>query len=123
MSSVPRPKPEKNVSADAKNATTQMISVIIVKKCVSGPWLEFHYLQGNRLGFTIWQSCTHTLYSIYQMSTIKPSSLLTIALLADAAVSGTVALLQVSASSFLSGLLSLPQSLIFESGVFLLAYT
>ena len=57
------------------------------------------------------------------MSTIKPSSLLKIALLADAVVSGAVALLQVSASSFLSGFLSVPQPLIFETGVFLVAYT
>lgn len=57
------------------------------------------------------------------MSTVQPSPLLKKALAADAAVSGSVAILQVLASSSLSGLLLLPQPLLFESGLFLVAYT
>jgi hypothetical protein len=57
------------------------------------------------------------------MLTIQPSSLLKKALIADAVVSGGTALLQIAESTFLSGLLSLPQALIFESGLFLVAYT
>jgi hypothetical protein len=57
------------------------------------------------------------------MSTIQPSSLLKKALIADAVVTGGVALLQVADSTFLSGLLSLPEPLVFESGLFLVAYT
>ncbi|MBC8086532.1 MAG: hypothetical protein H7Z40_04660 [Phycisphaerae bacterium] len=57
------------------------------------------------------------------MLMVQSSSLLKKALAADAVVSGGVALLQVVASASLSGLLMLPQALLFESGLFLVAYT
>ena len=53
---------------------------------------------------------------------IHPSPLLKNVLYADAAVSGAVALLQLAASDLLAGLLALPVALLFETGVFLVAY-
>lgn len=57
------------------------------------------------------------------MRAISPSPLLRTAFLADAAVSGTAALLQVAAPSALRDALHLPSVLLFESGIFLVAYT
>lgn len=57
------------------------------------------------------------------MKTVLPSSLLKLALAADAVVSGAVAVLQVLAANWLAELLQLPRSLLLETGVFLLAYT
>ena len=56
------------------------------------------------------------------MHTIHPSRLLKVALLADALVSGAVALLQLLAGKLLAGLLALPAVLLLESGVFLVGY-
>jgi hypothetical protein len=57
------------------------------------------------------------------MTLVHPSPLLRRALWADATVSGAVALLQVAAAAPLAALLQLPQALLFESGLFLVAYT
>lgn len=57
------------------------------------------------------------------MSIVQPSPLLKKALMADAVVSGSAAVLQIAASTRLSDLLVFPQWLLFESGVFLVAYT
>jgi hypothetical protein len=54
---------------------------------------------------------------------VIPSPLLRTALVADAVVSGGVAVLQLTAASWLSDLLSLPRTLLVESGAFLVAYT
>ncbi|MBC7897360.1 MAG: hypothetical protein H7066_18225 [Cytophagaceae bacterium] len=56
------------------------------------------------------------------MRTIIPSSLLRTALLADAAASGLVGLLQVIAAAWLSRLTNFPQGLVLATGLFLLAY-
>ena len=56
------------------------------------------------------------------MKTILPSRLLKSVLLADAAVSGAVALLQLSAPTWLADFLELPRALILETGVFLVAF-
>jgi hypothetical protein len=53
---------------------------------------------------------------------IRPSRLLQLALSADAAVSGGVGLLQLAASAWLSQLLQLPQTLLTETGAFLIVY-
>ncbi len=57
------------------------------------------------------------------MRTIHPSPLLRTALLADAVVSGAVAIIQLAATDWLSGFLQLPRTLLFETGVFLVVYT
>jgi hypothetical protein len=57
------------------------------------------------------------------MNTIIPSRLLKLALISDAVVSGAVALLQLLAAAELSKWLNLPQSLLVETGMFLVAYT
>jgi hypothetical protein len=54
---------------------------------------------------------------------VLPSRLLRIALVVDAVVTGAVALQQVTMTSMLSSLLSLPRGLILETGIFLVAYT
>lgn len=56
------------------------------------------------------------------MNTIHPSPLLRNALLADAAASGAVAALQLAAGATLAPLLQLPQPLLLETGLFLVAY-
>jgi hypothetical protein len=56
------------------------------------------------------------------MQTIHPSRFLKVALFADAAVSGAVALLQLLAGKLLAGLLALPAVLLLESGVFMVVY-
>lgn len=55
-------------------------------------------------------------------SSIRPSPLLTGALWLDIAASGPVALAQVLAADRLAPLLNLPQALLFESGLVMLAY-
>lgn len=57
------------------------------------------------------------------MRTVYPSPLLKTALVADAIVSGGVAVLQLVAASWLSELLMLPRTLLVETGGFLVAYT
>lgn len=57
------------------------------------------------------------------MRTIIPSPLLKTALLADALVSGAVAITQLAATDWLSSFLRLPRTLLFETGVFLVLYT
>lgn len=57
------------------------------------------------------------------MKTVLSSSLLKFALIADAVVSGAVAVLQLAAPTWLSQFLLLPRSLLIETGIFLLAYT
>ena len=57
------------------------------------------------------------------MNTVVPSRLLTLALTADALVSGAAAALQVAAPTWLSQLLLLPHALLLESGIFLVTYT
>ena len=54
---------------------------------------------------------------------IQPSMFLRRALLADAVVTGAVALLQTFGAGLLTPLLNLPQSLVLETGLFLIAYT
>ena len=54
---------------------------------------------------------------------IQPSLFLRRALLADAVVTGAVALLQTFGAGLLAPLLNLPQSLVLETGLFLIAYT
>ena len=56
------------------------------------------------------------------MQTIHPNRLLRGALLADAVVSGAVALLQLALAGPLAELLRLPSSLLLGSGAFLVAY-
>jgi hypothetical protein len=56
------------------------------------------------------------------LQTIQPSSFLRGALLADAVVSGAVALLQLALTGMLVGLLHLPASLLTGTGAFLVAY-
>ena len=56
------------------------------------------------------------------MKTVSPSRLLKLALTADAVVSGLVGMLQLAALDWLSQLLSLPRSLLLETGVFLIGY-
>ena len=56
------------------------------------------------------------------MQSILPSRLLKTMLLADAVVSGAVALLQLSAAGWLASFLELPRALLVETGVFLVAY-
>jgi hypothetical protein len=56
------------------------------------------------------------------MNLVRPAPLLKTALLADAGVSAAAALLQLAAAAPLAGLLKLPQPLLFESGLFLVAY-
>ncbi len=56
------------------------------------------------------------------MQSIVPSRLLKSMLLADAVVSGAVALLQLSAPGWFAGFLELPRALLVETGVFLVAY-
>lgn len=56
------------------------------------------------------------------MQVIHPSRLLKFALLADAAGSGTLAVLQLSLVDRLSNELALPHALLWESGLFLVAY-
>ncbi|MFP5390445.1 MAG: hypothetical protein ACLGI6_02720 [Gammaproteobacteria bacterium] len=57
------------------------------------------------------------------MHTIQPSALLKFALVADAIVSGAVALLQLTLAGPLAQLLALPHPLLAYTGEFLLAYT
>lgn len=57
------------------------------------------------------------------MKTVVPSRLLTLALAADALVSGATAALQVAAPAWLGQLLLLPHALLLETGIFLVAYT
>lgn len=57
------------------------------------------------------------------MKTVCPSRLLKLALIADAVVSGAVAVLQLAAPGWLSELLHLPRVLLVETGGFLVAYT
>ncbi len=57
------------------------------------------------------------------MKVVNPSPRLKAALLADAIVSGAIAVLQVAAPALLSAWLKLPRELIVETGVFLVAYT
>lgn len=56
------------------------------------------------------------------MRTINPSSFLRTALLADAVVSGAVAILQIAVPSALRDALGLPPALVLGSGIFLVAY-
>jgi hypothetical protein len=56
------------------------------------------------------------------MSTLIPSRLLKTTLLLDAIVSGAVAALQLAFGGALAALLDLPGPLLFESGLFLVAY-
>ena len=57
------------------------------------------------------------------MKAVYPSRFLKFALIADAAVSGAVAALQLAAPDGLSQFLLLPRSLLIETGIFLVAYT
>jgi hypothetical protein len=57
------------------------------------------------------------------MHAIHPSPLLKLALVADAIVSGAVALLQVLLPDFLGGLTGLPHALLQYTGLFLVCYT
>jgi hypothetical protein len=57
------------------------------------------------------------------MRTIVPSRLLKVALCADAAASGPIALLQLAAAPQLAELTGLPHALLVETGAFLVAYT
>ena len=54
---------------------------------------------------------------------IQPSIFLRRAIQADAIVTGAVALLQTFGAGLLAPLLNLPQSLVLETGLFLIAYT
>ena len=54
---------------------------------------------------------------------IQPSLFLRRALLADAIVTGAVALLQTFGAGLLAPMLNLPQPLVLETGLFLIAYT
>ena len=54
---------------------------------------------------------------------IQPSLFLRRALLADAVVTGAVALLQTFGAGLLAPLLNLPYALVLETGLFLIAYT
>lgn len=54
---------------------------------------------------------------------IQPSTFLRRALLADAVVTGAVALLQTFGAGLLTPLLNLPEPLLRETGLFLIAYT
>jgi hypothetical protein len=54
---------------------------------------------------------------------IQPSLFLRRALLADAVVTGAVAVLQTFGAGLLAPMLSLPQPLVLETGLFLVAYT
>jgi hypothetical protein len=54
---------------------------------------------------------------------IQPSTFLRRALLADAVVTGAVALLQTFGAGLLTPLLNLPEPLLLETGLFLIAYT
>ena len=54
---------------------------------------------------------------------IQPSLFLRRAIQADAIVTGTVALLQTFGAEVLAPMLSLPQALVLETGLFLIAYT
>ena len=54
---------------------------------------------------------------------IQPSLFLRRAIQADAIVTGAVALLQTFGAGLLAPLLNLPQSLLLETGLFLIAYT
>lgn len=54
---------------------------------------------------------------------IQPSTFLRRALLADAIVTGAVALLQTFGAGLLTPLLNLPEPLLRETGLFLIAYT
>ena len=56
------------------------------------------------------------------MQVIHPSPLLKRALLADAAVSGATAALQLLGAEALAAALQLPQALLWETGLFLVAY-
>lgn len=54
---------------------------------------------------------------------IQPSTFLRRALLADAVVTGAVALLQTFGAGVLAPMLNLPHPLVIETGLFLIAYT
>ena len=54
---------------------------------------------------------------------IQPSTFLRRALVADAVVTGAVALLQTFGAGLLTPMLNLPQPLLLETGLFLIAYT
>jgi hypothetical protein len=54
---------------------------------------------------------------------IQPSTFLRRAIQADAIVTGAVALLQTFGAGVLAPMLSLPQALVLETGLFLIAYT
>jgi hypothetical protein len=54
---------------------------------------------------------------------IQPSTLLRRAIQADAIVTGAVAVLQTFGAGMLAPLLNLPQPLLLETGLFLIAYT
>jgi hypothetical protein len=56
------------------------------------------------------------------MTSIHPSRLLTFALRADAALSGSVATLQLLLTGWLADRLQLPHALLVQTGVFLVAY-
>ncbi len=58
-----------------------------------------------------------------RFKTIVPSPLLSVALTLDAAVSGAMAALQLTAADWLSQTLLLPRALLVETGLFLVAYT
>ena len=57
------------------------------------------------------------------MKTVFPSNFLKFALIADAVVSGAVAALQLAAPDWLSQFLLMPQTLLINTGVFLVGYT
>jgi hypothetical protein len=58
-----------------------------------------------------------------RIAMIQPSTFLRRAIQADAIVTGAVALLQTFGAGMLAPMLSLPQALVLETGLFLIAYT
>jgi hypothetical protein len=58
-----------------------------------------------------------------RIAMIQPSTFLRRAIQADAIVTGAVALLQTFGTGMLAPMLSLPQALVLETGLFLIAYT
>jgi hypothetical protein len=105
--------------------------------CRGGVWVHgenlpcefhsFHYLRRNRFAVRAGSSSQqqenhHLSTSIRRTVMINPSLLLRRALLADAIFSGVSAVLLTLGASALASLLNLPEALLRETGLFLVAY-
>jgi hypothetical protein len=83
----------------------------------------FHYVRGNRFGSRAGSSLEPQQMIKGETVMIRPSTFLTRALLADAIFSGVSAAGLTLGSGLLAPLFNLPEALLRETGLFLIAYT